>query len=66
MNSLLDLNDAVKVRNCTTQYFDEVQLSHRIIYSDVFDWILELIYRRFMERGLVMGISGVCCVIVIF
>ena len=41
MNSLLDLNAAVKVRNCTTQYFDEVQLSHRIIYSDVFDWILE-------------------------
>ena len=41
MNLLLDLNTAVKVRNCTTQYFDEVQLSHRIIYSDVFDWILE-------------------------
>ena len=41
MNLLLDLNAAVKVRNCTTQYFDEVQLSHRIMYSDVFDWILE-------------------------
>ncbi len=41
MNLLLDLNDTVKVRNCTTQYFDELQLSHRIMYSDVFDWILE-------------------------
>lgn len=41
MSSHLDLINAAKVRNCTTQYIDELEVSYRIMYSDVFAWILE-------------------------
>lgn len=41
MNSLLDLNAAVKVRKCPAQYIGDLEVSVRMPSGDVFDWILE-------------------------